>query len=241
MIYVEDIRVDFIRKLHVGEYVQDKTGQKMLEIVGASFVADKPAIFGTPNEDYIQRELKWYESQSLNVNDIEGSVPAAWKAAASSDGWINSNYGWMIYSNENWNQYERVREELIAHPYSRRAVMIYTRPSIWSEYDLDGMSDFICTNAVQYLIRDGQLEVVVQMRSNDAWSGYRNDYAWALYVQKKLASELGIALGKITWQAGSFHVYQKDFYLVDHCARSGEISIKKSEYKEKYPDSPWAK
>ena len=68
---VDYIRQQFVRKLQTGEFVIDKTGCKMIEIIGASFIADEPAIFGTVNEDYVRRELNWYESQSLNVYDIE--------------------------------------------------------------------------------------------------------------------------------------------------------------------------
>ena len=53
-------------------------------------------------------------------------------------------------------------------------------------------NDFICTNAVSYYIRNSKLETVVQMRSNDAWAGYRNDYAWQLHVRDKLLQELTI-------------------------------------------------
>ena len=40
----------------------------------SSFIADEPAIFGTPSEDYIQKELDWYLSGSTNVNDIAASI-----------------------------------------------------------------------------------------------------------------------------------------------------------------------
>ena len=46
-----------------------------------------------------------------------------------------------------------------------------------------GMSDFICTNAVSYMIRDDELISVVQMRSNDVVYGYKNDYAWQKWMQ----------------------------------------------------------
>jgi len=65
--YVKHIREEFQYLLKNEVFITDKTGVKMLEIRSASFVADEPAIFGTPNEDYIRRELAWYESQSLNV------------------------------------------------------------------------------------------------------------------------------------------------------------------------------
>ena len=212
--YVTHIRQEFQYLLKNEAFIEDKTGVKMLEIRSASFVADEPSIFGTPNQDYIDRELAWYESQSLNVNDIPGGPPTIWKQVADKHGYINSNYGWCVFSKQNGSQYDNVVKELTAHPYSRRAVMIYTRPKMWEDYNLDGMSDFMCTNAVQYMIRYGRLNAVVQMRSNDVVFGYRNDYSWQKHVLQKLAKDLGVAEGDIYWNAGSLHVYERHFNMV---------------------------
>lgn len=212
--YVEDVRETFRELKAAGEYVTDKTGVKMLEVVHASFVANEETIFGPVNWDYVKREEDWYESQSLNVNDIPGGPPAIWKQVATSDGFINSNYGWMIYSTTNGKQYEHCLNELKEKPESRRAVMIYNRPSMWYDYNRDGMSDFVCTFAHQYFIRNNQLHVSVTMRSNDVVFGYRNDRAWADHVLIKLANDLDVPKGNIYWHAGSLHVYERHFDLV---------------------------
>lgn len=212
-------------------------GNTTIEIIGASFIADEDSIFGDVNWDYVHREEEWYNSMSLNVNDIPGGAPKIWASVASTKGLINSNYGNLLYSKDNYFQFENVLNELKNNPASRRAIAIYTRPQIWNEYNTDGMSDFICTNSVQYLIRNGDLQCVVNMRSNDAWAGYRNDLQWQKHVQSKLASALGVGLGTITWQVGSLHVYASQYYLVDHFARTGEINISKNEYVSRNPES----
>jgi thymidylate synthase len=212
--YVRNIREEFQHLLKNEIFVTDKSGVKMLEIRGANFIADEPAIFGTPNQDYIERELAWYKSMSRNVNDIPGGPPAIWKQVADKNGCINSNYGWCIWSDENGNQYHRVLGELCEQPNSRRAVMIYTRPSMWEDYDRDGMSDFMCTNTVQYMIRWGRLHAIVQMRSNDVVFGYKNDYAWQKHVLDMLAADLFVEPGEIYWNAGSLHVYSRHFHLI---------------------------
>ena len=217
---VKDIRSYFISALENEEYVEDKTGVKTLDLVGASFLADEAAIFGTPNEEYISREIDWYESQSLNVEDIPGETPAIWKSISSDSGKINSNYGYLINSEENFNQYQKVLRQLLVDRQSRRAVMIYQRPTMHEDFCVDGMSDFICTNAVQYLIRGNQVNAVVQMRSNDVIFGYRNDYAWQLYVLQNLVAHINLhaeanyKVGDITWQVGSLHVYERHFKFV---------------------------
>jgi len=211
---VEDVR-NWFRDLKAYErHVTDKTGCKMIEVVGATFIANEVAIFGTVNQDYVAREIEWYKSLSRNVHDIPGGAPAAWKACASQGGLINSNYGYLVWSEENHEQYKHVLAELKRAPESRRAEMVYTRPSIWKEYNRDGMSDFICTDAVQYFIRNGELVADVRMRSNDVVFGYKNDKAWQDYVHKQLADDLGVPVGTMIWHAGSLHVYEKHWNLV---------------------------
>ena len=215
---VTDVRSYFIAaKRDASRQTIDKTGVKCIELIGASFLADEAAIFGEPNLEYIRREIAWYKTQSLNVNDIYGELrrpPQAWEYASSPEGLINSNYGYLVWSVDNGRQYENVLAELISNPNSRRAEMIYTRPSIWEEYDLMGMSDFICTNTVTYYIRDGKLDCCVQMRSNDVVYGYKNDYAWQQFVLNELANDLSVEPGKIIWQVQNLHVYEKHFNLI---------------------------
>ena len=212
---VSDVRTIFKEKLANEDFVTDKTGCKMLEWVGATFIADEPAIFGEVNEDYVRREIMWYEMRSLNVNDIPPPVPKIWKQVATPAGNINSNYGWCIYSKENYQQFLSCLHTLQNDPESRRAIMIYTRPSMQEEYNKDGMSDFMCTNAVQYVVRDGKVHAIVQMRSNDVVFGYKNDYAWQHHVLHLLSSGLGYPMGDIHWQVGSLHVYERHFKLVE--------------------------
>lgn len=216
MLKISDIRDQFKLKLAKNEFVTDKTGVKTIEIIGSSFLADEPVIFGTLNTDYIERELKWYCLRSLNINDIPAPIPEIWRQIASRDGQINSNYGWCIWSGDNGNQYDNTLLELQRNPDSRRAVMIYTRPKMHYDYNRDGMSDFICTNAVQYLIRDDRLCAIVQMRSNDAVFGYKNDYAWQRYVLEHLAADLHVSSGDIYWNASSLHVYERHFELINN-------------------------
>jgi thymidylate synthase len=219
---VRDIREEFAELRAAG-----KIHNGTLEIVGASFIADSATIFGIPNYDYIQRELQWYMSESLNVNDIPDGAPQIWQHVSDADGFINSNYGFLLYSDENHRQFDQAVEHLLQDHNSRRAVAVYTRPTIHNEWDVNGMSDFICTNAVHYLIRNGELEVVVQMRSNDAIFGYRNDYAWQRFAQGHMCQVLNshgvpVTPGEMIWQASSLHIYERHFGLVDQFIETGD-------------------
>jgi len=239
---VKDIRQLFADEYLAGNFVQDKSGVKLLELIGYSFVADENTIFGAPNKEYIEREINWYKSLSLNVNDIAPPVPKIWQDISSKNGEINSNYGWCIWSDEfqnyfgrhNYGQYWAVYKELLNNPDSRRAVMIYTRPTMHKDYNREGMNEFMCTNSAQYFIRDDEMIAVVQMRSNDVHFGFRNDFAWQNHVVKLLGACFGIHKAKIIWHVGSLHIYEQSFYLVNHFVKTGEVHITKNEYKELY-------
>jgi thymidylate synthase len=220
---VSGIREFFIGKLKDEAFTTDKTGAKTIEMFGASFIADEPSIFGEPNQEYIDAELAWYESMSTNINDIHGkdkAPPAAWQYSADAHGNINSNYGHLVFSEKYHGQYYKAIEELASNPDSRRAQMVYNRPSIWVEFDEGGKSDFICTNAQTFYIRDGKLHMLSQMRSNDVVFGYKNDYAWAQYLMDyaigSLAEQFDVHVekGDLTWQVMNLHVYERHFDLV---------------------------
>lgn len=216
---VINIRETLKIRLEEQEFVIDKSGVKTVEIVGAQFLADEDSIFGTVDWNYVEREIAWYSSMSLDVNDIPGGPPTIWELVSSRDGLINSNYGWCIWSEDNCRQFEHCLEELARNPFSRRAIMIYTRPTMWYDYNADGMSDFMCTNTVQYFIRDNKLITRVDMRSNDAVFGYKNDRAWADYVRNLLLKDLqkfypDLELGDLIWCVGSLHVYERHFPLM---------------------------
>lgn len=213
---VNDIRKMFKNAYENKDFTIDRTGSKTIEILGATFIADEDHIVRTPSYEYIERELEWYKSMSLYVEDIPGNTPVIWKQIASADGKINSNYGWCIYSTDNGSQYDNVLSELKSNPDSRRATMIYNRPSMHTDFEKNGMNDFMCTFANTFFIRDNKLISHYVMRSNDSVFGYGNDYAWALHVQKELLSDLketypNLELGDIIWTASNLHVYERHF------------------------------
>jgi thymidylate synthase len=224
MLKVSDIRGHFKQEFEDSNFVLDRSGQKMIEMLGASFIADEPAIFGIPNEEYIKSEIEWYESMSTNINDIykdDKAPPQAWQMTGNKHGEINSNYGHLVWSKQFYNQFSHVVNELANNSFSRRATMVYTRPSIWQEYNEHGKNDFICTNAVTYYIRNNKLHCVVQMRSNDVVFGYKNDYAWQKYLLNKVVDRYldknifdDLEVGNIYWQVQNLHVYQRHFKLL---------------------------
>ena len=239
MLNTEDIKNLLIEKYKNEDFRVTTQGVKTIELQGIQFEADKDHIIREPNYDYAKREIEWYESQSLNVNDIPGGAPTIWKQCADVNGDINSNYGWMIFSKENGSQYNNCKWQLINDPATREACMIYNRPSMHVDATSNHKHDFCCTYAVQCFLNevhryhtdpDGNkiklgldyytLDYHVYMRSNDAVFGYDNDYLWHDYVFNKLIkdfNELGLEVkrGKLIWNAGSLHVYERHFKFLE--------------------------
>lgn len=207
-------------------FVIDKTGVKLVEILDASFNLNPEQPYlefpgRKTSEEYVKAELDWYNSLDLSV-DIIGEKAKIWKQIASTENLVNSNYGWCIFSKDNGDQYKNCVTELIRNPESRRAIMIYTRPSMHTDFCKNGMNDFICTNTVQCFIRNEELHYIVNMRSNDAIFGFMNDFVWHCHVYNKIIEDIQkiyphIKMSKegIHWHANSFHIYERHFNMLD--------------------------
>ena len=191
------------------------------ELLGVKVIFDPnnehlPAI-----EQYVNAEMRWYLSQDLNIKGHAGIEDnKIWRTVASPDGNVNSNYGWCVYSSENYDQFHCALRAICDNIFTKRASMIYSRPSIhfdWND-DVHAHKDAICTIYTQVEIRmvdnDYVMDYHVHMRSNDAWYGMRNDYRWHVFVMKELARRVELKTGKhiklgfIRWFADSLHIYK---------------------------------
>lgn len=219
-----DIRNELKEKYAGGEFREGRYG-KTVEIQNAHFLADEDWIIRKPNYDYAKREIEWYESQSLYVKDIPGGAPKIWQACADRDGKISSNYGWCIFSDENYRQFYNCVDRLLYDEHTREACMIYNRPSMQYDFNYNGMHDFMCTYATQVFLNDVgdnkyKLDYTVFQRSCDACFGYNNDNIWHRYVMNKLVDELkrydiDVILGDMTYNCGSLHVYERHFKYLE--------------------------
>lgn len=218
----EDIRKILIEKYKAGDFRYLYNGAvKTVEIQHAHFLADKDWIIREPNYEYADREIEWYDSQSLAVKDIPGKTPIIWEQCADKEGMINSNYGWCVYSTQNFMQYQNCLNSLLKDNHTRQAVMIYNRPSMQYEFNMNDKHDFMCTFSTQVFLNDNKLDYIVNMRSNDAVFGYDNDARWHIEVQKRMCKDLTEKLnreiipGDLIWNAGSLHVYERHFKYLE--------------------------
>ncbi len=233
-VLMKEVFLPLYQKIQNKDFVKDKTGVRIAELIAPRLELDPSQAvldFGsrkTPIK-YAEAELKWYDSQDLSVEFI-GQSAQIWKDIASTDGKINSNYGWCIYSAENFYQYESAVKELLNNSESRRSCMIYNRPNMQQEYNKDGMNDFMCTFSTQHFIRDKKLIYIVSMRSNDAIYGFFNDFYWHCIVFDRMFNQLrkkyvNLEKGNIIWIANSLHVYERHFDMLTKIVEENNKSI----------------
>lgn len=211
-------------KIENKDFVIDKQGVKTVEIIAINIELNptqKILDFKVrkTNEEYAKRELQWYDSQSLYVKDIPGKVPKIWQDVAGEDGKINSNYGYLIYSKENYSQYLRCIDALINDKNTRQAIMLYNRPSIHLEWNENGKHDFVCCIANHFFIRNNKLISVVLFRSQDIIFGFMNDFYFKCVVYERLFRNLklyydNLEIGEMIWISDSLHCYERHFNLI---------------------------
>lgn len=152
---------------------------------------------------YAVGELLWYLSGSNKLADIE-AYSDFWKDITDDGQTLNSAYGHRIFHKFGFDQWEYVKQKLMADEFSRQAVIHI------KEANNEITKDTPCTIALQYQIREGDLYSTTYMRSNDLWRGFTYDVFAFTALQVKLAMELGVGLGTYTHIAGSLHLYERD-------------------------------
>lgn len=102
--------------------------------------------------------------------------------------------------------YDLLRQD----PDSRRAVItVFSSPA-----DHKPSPDIPCTISLQFLLRDGQLSLIANMRSSDIYLGLPYDVQQFTFLQQLLAGWLDVGLGPYIHVAGSAHIYERDLSRV---------------------------
>jgi thymidylate synthase len=167
--------------------------------------------------NYLMGELEWYESGSLNVEDIS-QHSKFWDKLSDTNGTVNSNYGFLTHKEKHAgkSQIEWCIDRLKADPDTRQAIMNYNQP----RHKYEGNKDFVCTISQQFIMDDGKLDTIVLMRSNDLIYGLTYDAPWFTRQLDTVAKETGQQPGKYHHYATSLHVYEKHYQMLEWIAAS---------------------
>jgi hypothetical protein len=215
--------------------IDPRTGNRVLYSV--DWLADKDSMFGSVNPDWVRRELDWFFSGSDKLADMEGPVPQLFQACAGTDGKVNSAYGYILFGQGDRlpkppTLFDRVVQTFMNEGLgTRHAVAIITDRDIHELAHYNGRNDFICTNALNFMVDDeNRLHIIAQMRSMDAVFGYRADYSMWNVLMDFLLGNLEhhfpeLERGDITFQVANLHVYPRHFQLLEDTAADTEERI----------------
>ena len=116
------------------------------------------------------------------------------------------------------DQIEAVIAKLVSQPFTRQAQMITWMPNL----DLE-CYDPPCLQSIWYRILEDEtdgtwwLNCNIRFRSNDAWgASFMNLFGFIMFNRDVIAAEVAnrsghpVKLGRLNWQADSYHIYGKD-------------------------------
>jgi thymidylate synthase len=144
-------------------------------------------------------EFLWYLSGSNATDQIAHYIPKYWDY--DEDGLVFGGYGPRLRGPT--DQLVRVIDLLRARPSTRRAVI-----QIFEAQDLvQHHEDVPCTCTLQFLSREGHLDLIVYMRSNDVFIGLPHDVFCFTMIQELVARSVGVDVGQYIHIVGSLHLY----------------------------------
>lgn len=148
-------------------------------------------------------ELCWYLAGSNDLAFIHHYLP---KYDLEADGEkICGGYGPRLFNWKGINQIENVKKMLLKKPSTRNAVIqLFDASDLASQHKSPP-----CTCTLQFMGREGKLELIVHMRSNDAFIGMPHDIFCFTMIQEIMARMVGLDVGPYKHVVGNFHLYQE--------------------------------
>lgn len=221
---LDDLMRDVFETLHAhGRPVTASRGSSteltgfLLELTNARARLSRTESKGTPFSAL--GEFCWYLSGRGDYAFIEYYLKSAYdpNQDVEPDGNISGAYGPRLIGPREDDQLERVVALLQRRPTTRQAVL-----RLFDASDLrTGQHDVPCTCTIQFLNRDGRLEVITYMRSNDAYLGLPHDVFCFTLLQEWVARRLRLELGAYKHAVGSLHLYDDDSVRVQRYLEEG--------------------
>lgn len=155
-------------------------------------------------------ELLWFLSGSTNIRDLDARI---WDEWADEGGELGPIYGaqWRSWplpvefegSIVRCDQIRLVENELRADPDSRRMLV-----SAWNVSDIPFMALAPCHYAFQLQHSDGDLNMLVNMRSVDVFLGLPFNIASYGLLLMMFAHVSGLRARRLCFSLGDYHLYQ---------------------------------
>jgi thymidylate synthase len=177
------------------------------------------------NFKYFAGEVAWYLNRDRDIDYIN-QFSGFWKGITNpNSNEINSNYGNLLFG----DQLKWVYDSLVKDQNSRQAIAFLNQP----KFQFEGNKDFVCTMYLNFFIRDNELNMKVQMRSNDIFYGLTYDAPFFAFVHQHMYLWLkevypNLILGSYIHCADNIHYYEHHFELASSVTK--EITSLRQKY-----------
>lgn len=190
------------------DFISSPRGMEVKEQLSGHYQVEMPAyitlIDRKVNVPFMLAEAAWIISGSNRLEDITPYMKRY--ANFSDDGvFLRGAYGPKVV-----DQLGYVVDSIEKDQDTRQAFL-----NIWRERP--GTSkDIPCTTSIQFLLREGKLNIVVTMRSQDIVLGYTYDVFTFSMIAKSVqlllrARGIESELGTLYLNAGSLHIYERHY------------------------------
>lgn len=170
-------------------------------------VSDKEELMKAFNK---QSEIPWAEAEfAERIDQLKTNPGEAYKMRDVWEEFVHDGKFAYSYSERIGDQVEKVIAMLKKTPSSRNAIVAIWNPDI----DIDrigGVQRVPCSMYYQFLIRDGKVNLIYTMRSNDLITHWCHDIYLAITLQQYISAKLDIPTGSFVQFVGSLHTYKKD-------------------------------
>ncbi len=150
-------------------------------------------------------ELMWYLSGDDSPTIVSHYRSKIKQYLNPKTGRFDGAYGSRIRKfNGYFDQLSALRRRLMDDQQSRRAIITIFDPT--KDYNDDSL-DIPCYLSLQFMIRNGNLELTTYARSQDLYMGFVYDTAEWQLLQEIVAGWLGLRLGTFRHYIASAHIY----------------------------------
>jgi len=158
-------------------------------------------------------ELLWFLSGSTNVKPLQEMGCTIWDEWADEHGELGPIYGYQWRSwtgfdskDDELNEIDQIAEavNLLKHDPDSRRILV----SAWNVADLVHMSLNPCHYAFQLQVQNGELNMLVNMRSIDIFLGMPFNIASYALLLRMFAHVTGYRASRLCFSLGDLHIYE---------------------------------
>ncbi len=209
---VDDAYLSLLKGLKMHGIPQTSRGLEFLELAPTLIEITKPQFNMIKDVErkwsykVAKAEFDWYMSGSNLLKDIIQEMPV-WEKFSDDGIHIRSAYGYR------WkDQLPDIVRKLRADIYTRKAVI-----SLYDGIEDIGYEgkDTVCTLSLQFMYRDGKLDMYVNMRSNDLIWGFCNDAFSFVELFKIICEKIDARMGTYYHYVASMHIYDSFYHLLE--------------------------